>query len=120
MSRISAKPSRTLIFNPRKKLIAIVQSNTAAARMFNTNVQAIHYACSGRCISCKGFYFRDIDDTIEITFEDLGTLGLKEYDEMCGIERKIFKNTAMSRKGMKYNKKTKKNATSKSDKQVGQ
>lgn len=107
MNKISTIPSRTLVFNSRKKLIAILQSNTAASNVFNAKVQAIHCACVGRCISCKGYYFRNLDSSVEISLEDLGSLRLEEYDELCGINRKVYKNTMMTRKGMKYNKKNK-------------
>lgn len=107
MGRINTTPSRTLVFNPRRKLIAIIQSNTAAANIFKANTQSIHYACNGRCMSCKGFYFRVLDSSIEVTLDDLGVLTLEEYDELCGVDRKIFKNTSMTRKGMKYRKRVK-------------
>lgn len=120
MGRISHIPSRTLVFNPYKKLVAIVQSTTAAAKIFNTQAQGIHEACTGECMSCKGFYFRTLDKTVEITWEDLGTLRLEEYDELCGVKRKIYETSAMSRKGMKYKKKIKENGNRKSNQQIGE
>lgn len=112
MSRVSTSPSRTLVFNPLKRLVAIVQSNTAAAKLFDAKVQGIHYACTGKCMSCKGLYFRSLDNSIEVTLDDLGVLKLDEYDELCGIERKTYENKTMSRKGMKYNKTIKDESTS--------
>ena len=119
MSRISQIPSRTLVFNPLKRLVAIVQSNTAAAKIFDAKVQAIHYACNGKCMSCRGYYFRTLDDSVEVTWEDLGTLRLEEYDELCGVNRKLYNTSAMSRKGMKYKKKPK-HDNCKSSQQVGE
>jgi len=46
-------------------------------------------------------------DDIEVTFDDLGVLKLEEYDQLCGVERKIYKTKNMSRTGMKYKKKIK-------------
>lgn len=51
-------------------------------------------------------YFRYLQDDIEVTFEDLGTLRLEEYDQLCGVKRQLYKTKNMSRKGTKY--KTKK------------
>jgi hypothetical protein len=48
---------------------------------------------------------RHLSNEIEITFEDFGRLRLEEYDELCGIKRKLYPNSKMRRKGMKYNKK---------------
>lgn len=107
MGRISDKPCRILVFNSLKRLIAIFQSVSATAKTFNTYSQSIHYACSGRCISCQGLYFRHLMDNIEVTLDDLGTLKLEEYDQLCGVERKIYKTKNMSRIGMKYKKKNK-------------
>jgi hypothetical protein len=37
--------------------------------------------------------------------EDLGNLKLEEYDKLCGVERKVYPDSKMERKGMKYNNK---------------
>lgn len=104
MPAFNNKAKRVLIFNPSKRLIAIVSSANAAAKMLNINIQPIHYACTGKCISSNGYYFRHLSDEIEITPEDLGVLKVDEYDQLCGIERRVFKNRSMSRVGMKYRK----------------
>ncbi len=82
--------------------MAIFHSTLATAKAFNTHSQSIHYACTGRCISCQGMYFRHLQDDIEVTFDDLGALRLEEYDQLCGVERKIYETKNMSRTGMKY------------------
>ena len=91
-----------LIFNPTKRLVAIAQSTWAAGRMFKTNQQRVKDVCIGKQISTCGFYFRYLDDSVEVTLQDLGTLSLKEYDELCGVDRPIYATNKMSRKGMKY------------------
>ena len=108
MGRISTEPTRILVFNPMKRLIAIFQSINATAKAFSTRSQSIHYACNGTCVSCQGLYFRHLKDDIEVTLDDLGTLKLSEYDKLCGVERKVYRNRKMSRAGMKYKKKPKK------------
>lgn len=52
-------------------------------------------------------YYRTLPDDIEITLDDLGVLRLEEYDQLCGVERKIYETKNMTRVGMKYNKKPK-------------
>ncbi len=97
-------PTRILVFNPLKRLVAIFQSSFSAARAFGIRPQSIHYASTGVCISCNNLYFRHLKDDIEVTIEDLGTLRLEEYDKLCGVERKYYKTQRMDRTGMKYNK----------------
>ena len=96
---------RVLAFDPRKRLIAIYHSAMDAAKSLDIHTQSVHYACTGRTISTKKMYLRHLSDEIEITIDDLGILKLEEYDELCGVERKVYKNTSMSRKGSKYKKK---------------
>lgn len=105
MSKFS-EPKRVLVFNQMKRLVAICQSVNATAEMFKTSVQSIFYVCSGKSISCNGYYFRKLDDEIEVTFDDLGVLTIQEYDSLCGVERKIYPTSKMTRKGMKYKKRT--------------
>lgn len=80
-------------------MVAIFQSTFSAATAFGANTQSIHYVCTGKTISCKGLYFRHLQDDIEVTFDDLGTLRLEEYDQLCGVERKIYKTKKMNRVG---------------------
>ena len=105
MSQFNKIPTRILVFNPMKRLVAIFQSTNAAAQAFNSKVQSIHYAATGKCISCSNYYFRQLEDDIEVTLDDLGVLTIEEYDELCGVERKVYANKNMSRKGMRYKKK---------------
>lgn len=101
--------NRILVFNPTKRLVAICHSSFAASRMFKVSVQRISWACNGKQISTAGFYFRELKDDIEVTFDDFGVLSVCEYDKLCGVERVVFKTNRMTNKGKKYNsKKTKK------------
>lgn len=103
-SRVDAK--RVLMFNSCKRLVAVFQSAMATAKALEIHTQAVHYACTGRCISTKKCYLRHLSDNIEITIDDLGQLKLEDYDQLCGVERKVYPTNKMQRKGMKYKKKT--------------
>lgn len=107
ISNFVGKPKRILVFNPLKRLIAIFQSSTAAARAFGIKPNTISCACSGELIACHNLYFRHLQDDIEVTFDDFGTLRVEEYDKLCGVERRYYKTKRMDRTGMKYNKKKK-------------
>jgi hypothetical protein len=93
---------RVLVFNSRKKLIATYHSSLCAAKMLRVTPNSIRSACTGKTIAVKGHYFRYLPDDIEVTFEDLGVLTVNEYDDLCGVDRKVFPNARMSRVGMKY------------------
>lgn len=97
-----------LVFNPLKRLVAICLSGFAAARMCKVSPQRVQAACNGTQVATAGFYFRELKSDIEVTFEDLGTLDVREYDKLCGVERKVFKTKSMTNKGEKYNSKHKK------------
>jgi hypothetical protein len=104
MKEIKHNPNKVLAFSASKRLVAIFHSQKEVAKALKATPQSIHYACSGQTISCQKMYFRQWSDNIEIEWGDLGTLNLKEYDELCGVERKVYPTRKMSRKGMKYKK----------------
>lgn len=91
-----------LVFNPLKRFVGYFHSLTAAAAAFQVSRPSIHAACAGACISCCGQYFRYLAEDIEIENSDYGTLKLEDYDSMCGVTRKYYSTTSMSRKGTKY------------------
>jgi hypothetical protein len=109
MNEIKNKPNKVLVFSAQKRFIAVFHSQLEAAKSFKANPISIHYACTGVSISCKGLYFRQLPDSVEIGWEDFGVLRLKEYDELCGVERKVYPTRRMNRIGMKYKKKQTKN-----------
>lgn len=85
---------RILVFNPRKCLVAVLNSQSAAAAMLNTTGMNVSLACTGGTISCKGFYLRQTRDDVEIDLDaDLGRLELTEYDRLCGEERRVYQTT---------------------------
>lgn len=86
-------------------MIAVFRSETAAAKAFNVSSVSVHYAVTEKCMSCNNLYFRKLHGCIEITIDTLGNLNLKDYDAMCGLERKYYNTEKISRKGMKYKRK---------------
>lgn len=107
MTQESNNIKRVLVFNPFKRLVSIYQSTFAVAKSHDWNLSSIRSACSGKIITYKKLYFRYLDDSIEVGIEDLGTLNLEEYDDLCGVQRKVYPDSKISRKGMKYTKKPK-------------
>lgn len=98
-----SEAKRILLFNSSKRFVGIFQSSMQAAKALGTHTQSVHNACTGRCIAVGKSYLRHLSDDIEISFDDLGTLKLEEYDELCGVNRKVYPTNKMTRKGMKYN-----------------
>lgn len=96
-----------LIFNRRKLLVFVASSVTETAKISGLKPGNISKVCNGHLMSNGMYYFRYIDDNIEIELSDIGTLKLEEYDKMCGVERQVYATTKMNRKNWKY--KTKKN-----------
>ena len=93
------KPAKqVLIFNSTKTLIAIARSVRSACEITNGNLQSISFACTGRLIASDGLYFRHLDDRIEISMEDLGSLQLTDYDKLCGSERKYHTMHEMAKR----------------------
>lgn len=98
-----------LVFNPLKRLIGSFHSLTGAATAFKTSNSSIYQACVGPSISSCGLYFRFLAKDIEIEDSDFGKLKLEDYDQLCGVKRDYYPTASMTRKGMKYNKTSKRN-----------
>lgn len=96
-----------LVFNNMQRFIGPYHSMFAAAKALGTAPASIRAACTGESISCKGLYFRVLEDDIQIGREDLGVLTLSEYDALCEVDRRIYPDRRMSRQGMKYKSKPK-------------
>lgn len=65
----------------------------------------ISKVCNGQLISLGNYYFRYIDEEVELELTDIGSLQLEEYDKLCGIERAVYATSKMNRKHWKYKKK---------------
>ena len=81
-----------LLFNgTKKRLAAIFSSVTTAARILGATKTGIYHACAGKMISYYGHYFRYLYDDIEIDINDLDTLSISEYDQLCENPRRVYK-----------------------------
>lgn len=107
MAQATNSAKRVLIFNSLKRLVFIAQSAFAVAKNNDWNVSSIRAACSGKIIAYKKLYFRYLEDDVEVGLDDLGVLGLAEYDNLCEVHRKTYPTSKMSRKGMRYAKRPK-------------
>lgn len=102
----SRETRRILVFNPLKKFIGVISSQLQAARILGVKTPTIKAACDGTAISTCKLYLRWWNPEIEIDVcSELGELTLRDYDELCGVKRRVYKNKRMDRTGMKYNMK---------------
>ena len=86
---------RVLVFNSCKRLVAIFGSGMATAKAMGIHPQSVYNACVGRNVATQKHYFRHLQDDIEVTNEDLGVLNVVEYDNLCGVERKVYPTNKM-------------------------
>lgn len=107
MAKYKCKPTkRILLFNPLKKFVGVISSQVQAAKILGVRTPTIKKACDGEAISTCNLYLRWWNPDIEIDIaEELGVLTLKEYDQLCGVKRKVYKDKTMTRKDWKYNMK---------------
>ena len=81
-----------LVFNGAQVLIGIMRSLNTATEYSGGNLQSVSYACSGRYISTGGYYYRFMDEKVELALEDIGTLQLKDYDRLCGEDNRHYRS----------------------------
>lgn len=97
---------RILVFSPLKKFIAVFASQLQAARVLGVRTPTVKAACNGEAISTCNLYLRWWDPKIEIDVDqELGELTLREYDQLCGVQRRTYRNGKMNREHWKYNMK---------------
>lgn len=99
---------RILIFDASKKLSFIAQSQIKLAKLLGVKTPTVKAACDGAAISTRGYYLRWWDPEIEIdVIKELGVLTLQAYDDLLGVERRVYKDRHMTRKSLKlkYNMK---------------
>ena len=56
----------------------------SCAEITGTSVKTVSRACKGEYAQAAGFYFRRLHPDVVVGTEDLDTLRLEEYDELCG------------------------------------
>lgn len=108
-------PKAVLVFNGSQILIAIARSLHSATELTGGNLQSISFCCTGKYASSGGFYYRHIHPNVEIELSDLGTLQLKEYDQMCGEKRVYYSAKQMARKRVLVELKMKKQSKENED-----
>lgn len=89
---------QVLAFDCMYRLCAIFRSISEASTISGIIRQSIIKAVYGDTISTKGRYWRAVPKDIEIEPDDLGQLSLFDFDEMCGVDRKVYSTRDM-RKG---------------------
>lgn len=98
---------RILVFNPLKKFIGVFSSQLQAARILGVKTPTIKAACDGTAISTCNLYLRWWNPEIEIDVDkELGVLTLLEYDQLCGVQRRVYRNKRMNREHWTYNMKS--------------
>ena len=90
--------TQVVAFDNQYRLCAIFRSISEASTISGAIRQSIIKAVYGDIISVKGKYWRAVPKDIEIEPDDLGVLSLFDFDEMCGVDRKIYSTRDM-RKG---------------------
>lgn len=98
------KTKQVLVFNDRRILTLIASSANEAARYKEMDATQISKVCHGRMIAHKHYYYRYIDNNVEIELSDIGTLTLEEYDQLCDQERKVYATRKMKRNNCKTTK----------------
>ena len=87
-----------LAFDRTYLLIAIFQDEHQAALMLGCDPGNINASLNGFFKSSVGYYWRRENITVSISVEDIGTLTIQEFDNMCGVESDVFKNGKMAKK----------------------
>lgn len=104
MKREWRKARPVLVFNKKKILTLVASSVNEAAKFSHLQPGNISKVCTGTLMSIGMYYFRYIDQEIEIDMSDIGSLKLEEYDKLCGVDRPVYATMKMNRKNWKYNK----------------
>lgn len=94
---IADNNTQVLAFDSQYKLCAIFRSISEASTISGSIRQSIIKAVYGEIISVKGRYWRAVPKDIEIEPDDLGQLSLFDFDEMCGVDRKIYASRDMKK-----------------------
>lgn len=104
MKRIWHEKRPVLVFNKKKTLVSITSSVNEVAKMLSLHPGNVSKVCNGQLISLSCYYFRYIDQDVELEFSDIGSLQLEDYDKLCGVERVVYATSKMNRKNWTYKK----------------
>lgn len=97
------KSKPVLVFSGSHTLISLICSVRCASQLTGVRAQAISFACNGKQVSAGVYFFRHLYDEIDIEMLDYGTLKLKEYDDLCQVERKYHTPQAMLKRRSNLN-----------------
>jgi len=99
--KVRRTPSRVAAFDIEKRRLRIIySSHTYAAKNLGVRTASVCDACSGKSVSCGGWYLRSLEN-VEVGFDDFGTLTIEKFDELNGVERVIYPNDSIRKKRSK-------------------
>ena len=101
------RPNKVLVFNGARVLVAVIRSLCSAAELTNNRASAVHNCCTGKTIRSGMHYYRQLHPDVLIDMDDLDSLTLEEYDNLCGIELKYLSTRRMAHLRQKSNAKYK-------------
>ena len=90
------RPNKVLIFNGARILVAVVRSLCSAAELTNNRASAVHNCCTGKTVRSGLYYYRQLHPDVLIEMDDLDSLTLEEYDNLCCAERKYITTRKMA------------------------
>ena len=90
------RPHKVLIFNGARVLVAVVRSLCSAAELTNNRASAVHNCCTGKTVRSGLYYYRQLHPDVLIEMDDLDSLTLEEYDNLCCAERKYISTRKMA------------------------
>lgn len=90
------RPNKVLVFNGARVLVAVVRSLCSAAELTNNRASAVHNCCTGKTVRSGLYYYRQLHPDVLIEMDDLDSLTLEEYDNLCGVERKYLSTKRMA------------------------
>lgn len=96
---------KVLAFNPARTLVAVFRSVRAAAEISKSQPQAISNCCNGKVITASGYYWRHLPVDIDLEGDDIGSLTLKEFDELAGIQREYVDTRKIRKRVIKFKNK---------------
>ena len=84
------RPNKVLVFNGARVLVAVIRSLCSTAELTHNRATAVHNCCTGKTARSGLYYYRQRHPDVLIDMDDLDSLTLEEYDNLCGIECKYI------------------------------
>lgn len=99
--------NKVLVFNGARVLVAVIRSLCSAAELTHNRASAVYNCCTGKAARSGLYYYRQLHPDVLIEMDDLDSLTLDEYDNLCGVERKYLSTRRMAHIRQKSNAKYK-------------